>query len=84
MVCMNTYPIELRQRVVKAVDNKIGTKKEIAKTFEAAIGVRNILVHQYESVDPNEVYTIIQNNLSDFDRFVIEIADYLEREKTTR
>ena len=36
MVCMNTYPIELRRRVIKAVDNKIGTKKEIAETFSVS------------------------------------------------
>ena len=34
---MNTYPIELRQRVVDAVDSNIGTKKEIAETFSVSV-----------------------------------------------
>lgn len=52
--------------------------KEVAKTFEAAVGVRNILVHQYEEVDPRKVYEVIQNNLSDFDRFIGEIGELLK------
>jgi len=34
---MNTYPIELRRRVVNAVDNDIGSKREIAKTFSVSV-----------------------------------------------
>jgi transposase len=41
---MNTYPIELRHRVVKAVDGKIGTKEEIAKTFSVSTSwIRKLL-----------------------------------------
>ena len=50
MVCMNTYPMELRQRVVKAVDNKIGTKKEIAKTFSVSVSwIRKLLQRRSET-----------------------------------
>ena len=55
MVCMNTYPIELRQRVVKAVDNEIGTKKEIAKTFSVSVSwIRKLLQRRREtdSIEP--------------------------------
>ena len=34
---MNTYPIELRQRVVDAMDKGIGSKQEIAKTFSVSV-----------------------------------------------
>ena len=54
--------------------------KESKRAFEAAIGVRNILVHHYEEVDPKIIHEVIQNNLSDFDRFVVEIGEYLKRE----
>ncbi len=41
---MKTYPLELRQRVIKAVDNKIGTKKEIAETFSVSTSwIRKLL-----------------------------------------
>ena len=52
---MNTYPIELRQRVVNAVDNKIGTKKEIAKTFSVSVSwIRKLLQRRREtgSIEP--------------------------------
>ena len=34
MLCMKTYPLELRHRVIRAVDNRIGTKKEIAEIYD--------------------------------------------------
>ena len=41
---MKTYPLELRRRVIKAVDNKIGTKKEIAETFSVSTSwIRKLL-----------------------------------------
>ena len=52
---MNTYPTELRQRVVNAVDNKTGTKKEIAKTFSvSASWIRKLLQRRREtgSIEP--------------------------------
>jgi transposase len=47
--------MELRQRVVKAVDNKIGTKKEIAKTFSVSVSwIRKLLQRRSEtgSIEP--------------------------------
>lgn len=55
--------------------------QDVKRAFEAAIGVRNILVHQYEDVDPRKVYDAIQNDLPDFDRFVYEIGEYLKKEQ---
>lgn len=41
---MKTYPLELRRRVIRAVDNKIGTKKEIAETFSVSTSwIRKLL-----------------------------------------
>jgi transposase len=55
IVWMNTYPMELRQRVVKAVDNKIGTKREIAKTFSVSVSwIRKLLQRRSKtgSIEP--------------------------------
>jgi transposase len=52
---MNAYPIELRQRVLKAVDNKLGTQKEIANTFSvSAIWIRKLLYRRRKtgSIEP--------------------------------
>ena len=41
---MKTYPLELRQRVINAVDNKIATRKEIAETFAVSTSwIRKLL-----------------------------------------
>jgi transposase len=52
---MNTYPIELRQRVVNVVDSNVGTKKEIAKTFSVSVSwIRKLLRRRREtgSIEP--------------------------------
>ena len=68
------------KEVFRLLSRKGVLSNEVGKTFEAAVGVRNILVHQYEDVDPKKVYDVIQSNLSDFDRFVVEIGEYLKKE----
>ncbi len=40
---------------------------------------RNIVVHQYEKVDPEIVISILRNHIEDFQRFSNEIAAYLNR-----
>ena len=50
MICMNTYPIELRQRVVEAVDSNVGTRKDIAKTFSVSVSwIRKLLKRRRET-----------------------------------
>ena len=53
---MKTYPLELRRRVIKAVDNKIGTNKEIAATFFVSTSwIRKLLQRRREtgSIEPS-------------------------------
>lgn len=68
------------KEVFRILAGKGVISRETKKIFEAAIGARNILVHRYEKVDPKIIHGIIQNNLSDFDRFVVEIGEYLKKE----
>ena len=52
---MNAYPIELRQRVLDAVDNNLGTQQKIANTFSvSAIWIRKLLQRRREtgSIEP--------------------------------
>lgn len=53
--------------------------KETAEVFKSAIGVRNILVHQYEQVEPEVIFKIIKEDLGDFDKFVVEVSEYLDK-----
>ena len=55
MFCMKTYPIELRCRVLDAVEKRLGTQEQIAKTFSvSAIWVRKLLhrKRQTGSIEP--------------------------------
>ncbi len=88
MVCMNTYPIELRRRVVKAVDNNIGTKKEIAKTFSVSTSwIRKLLQRRREtgSIEPlprtqGRKPSFKGSNLEQLNNFVKENPDSTLRE----
>jgi uncharacterized protein YutE (UPF0331/DUF86 family) len=40
-------------------------------------GLRNILVHDYLDVDRDRIYTLLQNQLEDFEHFSTQIAKYL-------
>jgi len=43
------------------------------------VGLRNILIHEYSSIDLNKVYDILQNKLDDFYKFIEYIEDYLKK-----
>ena len=52
---MNAYPIELRRRVLDAVDNNLGTQQKIAHIFSvSAIWIRKLLQRRREtgSIEP--------------------------------
>lgn len=53
----------------KIIDDKL-TEKLIKMT-----GFRNIIAHDYEKVDYNIVYDILQNRLADIEKFIAIISD---------
>ncbi len=77
---MNTYPIELRQRVVDAVDSNVGTKKEIAKIFSVSVSwIRKLLQRRREtgSIEP---LPRTQGRKPAFrDHQLQELGDFIER-----
>ncbi|MGM0366832.1 MAG: type VII toxin-antitoxin system HepT family RNase toxin [Actinomycetota bacterium] len=62
---------------------KLGKKKIIPEGFAEEIkgmpGLRNLLVHEYGTVDIHKVYDILQNNLGDFKKFISHIKTFLEK-----
>jgi len=52
--------------------------REFADTIASMIGFRNILVHDYASIDLNLVYAFLKNKLEDFNRFIKYVAKWLE------
>lgn len=47
-----------------------------AEVYGGMVGFRNEVVHQYASIDFEEVYKIMTENLSDIDAFVTIVLDY--------
>ena len=41
---------------------------------------RNILVHDYEKIDREIVYSKLQNNIIDFENFKKETLDYVNKQ----
>ena len=50
---------------------------DFAKEIRDMAGFRNVLVHEYIDVDLKQVYYVLQNRLSDFQRFNHYIKNYL-------
>lgn len=51
----------------------------LAERFERLGGFRNILVHEYLTVDLRKVYDRLQNGLADFEAFAAEILQWLQQ-----
>ena len=52
---------------------------EFAKSIEGMAGLRNILVHEYVSVDLDVIADILQRRLEDFEQFISLIRKHLSK-----
>ncbi len=52
--------------------------RELSEKIKGMVGFRNILVHEYLTIDPNQVYAVLHTRLSDFNDFARAIVDFLE------
>jgi uncharacterized protein YutE (UPF0331/DUF86 family) len=53
---------------------------EFAERISALTGFRNILVHEYLTVDALKVHAALQSGLEDLRAFIVHITDFLRRE----
>ena len=53
--------------------------KTFAETVASMIGFRNLLVHDYASINQNLVYEFLQTKLPDFETFTKHIAKWLTK-----
>lgn len=64
---------------------KLGKRGVIPENFANKIrnmpGLRNILIHEYGVINIKKIYDILQNNLSDFEDFILYITEFLKKEK---
>ena len=58
------------------MENKV-IGKTLCRTLEKMAKFRNIVVHQYEAIDPTIVVSILHRNLQDFNKYKKAILKYL-------
>ena len=54
--------------------------KKLAQNLMGIANFRNILVHDYEKIDREIVYSKLQNNIIDFENFKKETLDYVNKQ----
>ena len=52
--------------------------KNFAETVALMIGLRNLLVHAYASINLRMLYEFLQEKIQDFEKFAGHIAKWLE------
>lgn len=58
------------------MENKV-ISKELFKRMERMAKFRNIIVHQYEKIDPTIVISILRKDLNDFERYKKAIIKHI-------
>jgi uncharacterized protein YutE (UPF0331/DUF86 family) len=54
--------------------------EEFVERMSGLTGFRNILVHEYLTVDPMKVHQVLQHGVEDLKEFIVYITDFLQRE----
>lgn len=52
---------------------------KLAGNFSNLAKFRNILVHDYVDVDLQKIYNYLQNDLGDFEKFIMALAKFLKK-----
>lgn len=63
--------------VFRIIGSKLALKDDFIKRLEKMAKFRNLVVHLYWKVDNAEVYSIVKNNLDDFEVIKKALREYL-------
>ena len=64
--------------IARALGEKGIISQNLSDTIQIMAGYRNRMVHFYREVSPEELHSIVVNNLKDFDRFSMEIVSFIK------
>jgi uncharacterized protein YutE (UPF0331/DUF86 family) len=73
------YNLGATKTYAKCIENLAKHKyigNDLAKSLISAIGLRNLLIHEYVQIDINQLYEFL-NLTKDFKSFIESIRDYL-------
>jgi uncharacterized protein YutE (UPF0331/DUF86 family) len=78
-ILSKTY--EFKSLEYKDIAQALGAKNivspEYAETLVKMAGYRNRMVHYYKEIKPDELYDILQRDLGDVERFLVELERFL-------
>jgi len=74
----NHAPIDARDAIRVLTEGGLVSREDVP-TYNNMIEFRNRVVHGYQEVSPARVLEIAHSELSDFERFVCQIAKVLEK-----
>jgi uncharacterized protein YutE (UPF0331/DUF86 family) len=75
---LGKHIVEYRE-IILALGTEGVFPAEFAKRFAGIAGFRNVLIHEYLIVDPDQVYRLLQTGLDDFRAFAGYVIDYLKK-----
>lgn len=64
---------------VSILFNKGIISEDLAGKLTKMVGLRNILVHEYEQIDNHKIYDVLKKHLNDLDDFENTIRKYLNK-----
>lgn len=68
---------ETAKRAIEILGEQGILDQKFAKSFSKAAGFRNILIHEYVMIDYKQLLANLKNNLTDFERFIKEILEFI-------
>lgn len=64
------------REAIEILGNQGIIDEKLAKEFAPAVGLRNILIHDYLKIDYDQVADKINNQLGDFEKFARQVARF--------
>ncbi len=71
-------PKDYKETFVGLVEFNIYSKK-FADEISKSVGMRNVLVHEYDKIDYNRIYSSMKDCLRDYHQYCQYILDFLEK-----
>lgn len=73
-------PLEYRETFTKLAELKV-LPEDFAKQISKSAGFRNMLVHEYNNLDEQTIYTSIGDALAQYSQYCDYILKFLEKQK---
>lgn len=77
------YDGDRSREAIEILEENDVLEPDTARTVIDAVGFRNILAHEYGSVDPERVFTYLQGELSIYEQFSQEVAIWYDGETSS-